>query len=171
MYIIQNERRKMGIEFAGCELIEMAVRIERNGQDFYKEMANRTDDPEMKKIFLHLADEEKKHELTFVELGEKIGKEGGFCDFDDEARKYMMAFADSEIFHNDNAGVQAAKNAESIIDAIDAAILTEKESILFYYEMLKYTKPDDKKYVQEIIEEERTHLYNLTHLKRTLTGS
>lgn len=158
----------MGIEFSGCELTEMAIRIEKNGQDFYSELARRADEQELKKIFLRLVEEEKKHEKVFVELAEKIGKEGGFCDFDDEAKKYLLAFADSEIFHDDNAGVRAAKNANSFLDAIDAAIITEKESILFYHEMLRYTKPNDRKYVEEIIEEERTHLFTLAHLKDEL---
>ena len=46
----------------------------------------------------------------------------------------------------------------------------EKESILFYYELLKAIRDKDKALMNEIIDEEKIHLRKLTEMSVELYG-
>jgi rubrerythrin len=43
------------------EILKMAILMEKRGYSFYSTVANNTPDPDIKNIFLVMADEEKKH--------------------------------------------------------------------------------------------------------------
>jgi len=47
--------------FSGKEIIEMAIRIEENGVGFYTQACSASKSERIKKLFLSLAEEEKKH--------------------------------------------------------------------------------------------------------------
>lgn len=55
-------------DFNADDVFEMAVQLERNGDQFYREAAQNTDNPEYKKLLVGLADMEVQHEKTFVNL-------------------------------------------------------------------------------------------------------
>ena len=47
--------------FAGSEIIEIGIQIEKNGRDFYDELVKTADDPRAKEAFKALSEEESKH--------------------------------------------------------------------------------------------------------------
>lgn len=53
---------------------------------------------------------------------------------------------------------------------MDIAIQVEKDTILYYYEILENLTGKEKDLVKELINQEKTHVYRLTTLKNTLRG-
>jgi rubrerythrin len=62
-----------------------------------------------------------------------------------------------------------AAQAESDTAALELAIMAEKDSILFYYEMKEVMPQRAQTTVNKIIAEEKSHLRQLSELKKKLT--
>ena len=64
----------MAEQFEVTELVKIAVEDETSGVAFYSTMAGRAKDPQLKKVFADLAEQEKYHQKRFevmlAELGE-----------------------------------------------------------------------------------------------------
>ena len=64
-----------------------------------------------------------------------------------------------------------AAEADSDIKALELAISAEKDSILFYYELRDLLPHSATSTINRIIAEEKTHLQQLTEIKRKLSPS
>ena len=60
-----TQEAAMGLMFDPREVFQIAVRIEENGERFYREMASRIDDEEVQGLFSFLADEEVRHQRFY----------------------------------------------------------------------------------------------------------
>ena len=58
--------------FDASEILEFAVRIEENGEAFYRSMAQKCKEEKIENLFNYLADEEIKHRKTFTDMLSKI---------------------------------------------------------------------------------------------------
>ena len=157
------------LKFSGKEVLDMAARIELNGEAFYKEARNIVKHESLKKLFLFLEKQEKVHYNDFKRLS-KLGAEEKITNLsqlseDKEMHLYLNALADSRVFSDSEAGAELGKKVKDDEDAIKIAIDLEKDSILFYSEMLKIVQEVDKKMVNYLIEEERDHIKRLKEWK------
>ncbi len=143
--------------YSGQEIVEIAVRIEENGHEFYNaaaEMVQESNDS--KNLFLDLAEKEVMHIAIFQKLAEKFEPE----DFDfkpEEASDYINYLADAHIFGKKDAGAELAKTIQTPRQALEIAYKFENDSVAFYTELLKRTRSDSKRLIQQIIEEEKEH--------------
>ncbi|KJJ85428.1 rubrerythrin [Candidatus Omnitrophus magneticus] len=155
----------MAKEFSACEVIEMAVQIEKNGRDFYSAVYDMVKKKDIKNTFLILMEEEIKH----IEIFEKIFSSS--CDispdaaYPDEYFAYLNAIAGAHVLFKKNEGKKIAKTIDNAKDAISLAIQFEKDSILFYLEMKQVVPKKDQHLIDELIIEEKKHLRCLTSLK------
>ena len=86
-----------------------------------------------------------------------------------EYTAYLQALIDSAVFNEDMVTSEMATKAESDIEAMELAIGTEKDSILFYYEMKDIMPQRAQPTVNKILTEEKSHLRQLSELKKKLT--
>jgi rubrerythrin len=159
------------VHFSGKEILEMAVRIEENGERFYTQAAGAAKTERLKELFSFLADEEKKHIAYFKEM--KRQAEGPRTIFDpyiEEAGLYLKAVADTEVFTRPDEGESLAQQVSDEKEALDIAIDMEKESLLFYYEFIKGVRESDRSILDRLIIEEKVHLKKLMGLKKELFG-
>jgi rubrerythrin len=78
---------------------------------------------------------------------------------------YLEALADSKIFNPANENIRAAKQVDSRDEMIAIAISLEKDTILYYYELLELAKSsDDQELIKQVIEEEKTHVKRLASI-------
>ena len=146
----------MSYDFNADDVFEMAEQIERNGALFYRQSANDVADPDAKRFLLDLAAMEDDHEKTFSAMRKKLTageKTPTVFDPQDEAGSYLKALADTRIFFEkeiDTTSMQAI---------LKAAILAEKDSIVFYLGM-KDMVPDElgQSRLDDIIKEEMAHI-------------
>jgi len=157
----------MGIKFSGYELGEMAVQIERNGKAFYEILKDKAADSDLRTFFKYLADQEEAHIERFKELRDALAKEGYVAPYDwDEARDYLAALVSKEVFADENMGARAAQDASDESAAFDAAIGLEKDSLLFYHEMMRFVNKADHPLIEAICEEERKHIADLARKRK-----
>ncbi|MDP8259019.1 MAG: ferritin family protein [Candidatus Aadella gelida] len=147
--------------FSGCEIVELAMQIEKNGKEFYNTLNEEWSSPAIGGIFEYLAGQEEKH----IEMFSKIFD--GVCGHDpeeaypEEYDAYMRALAGQYVFTEKNKGEMIAKGVKSLEEGIDLAIGFEKDSILFYEEVKKNVPEISANLVEDIISEEKIHLEKL----------
>ena len=151
----------MRYDFNADEIFEMAEQIEKNGATFYRKAADGVADPEARDFLNDLASMEDDHEKTFADMRKRLTqseKAPTVFDPEGEAAAYLKALADTRIFFEkeiDTTSMQAI---------LKAAILAEKDSIVFYLGM-KDMVPEDlgQSRLDSIIKEEMSHIKLLSH--------
>ena len=157
--------------YSADEIVDIAVRIEENGLKFYSACADFTSDANLKKVFKHLAEQEKKHKTAFEKLYDKMADyKLSPATYTDEVDLYIKALADSQVFSPGADVVRLAKETRDVLTLLSLATRAEKDSILFYGEMLELAIDADRKTVSAIIREEQSHIVELNTLKRTISG-
>ncbi|MDI3516633.1 MAG: hypothetical protein PWP37_982 [Thermotogota bacterium] len=144
------------------DIIEMAVRVENDGELFYTEAARVAEDPKVRKTFEQLAAQEKAHAASFRKLLEDQDEEW------DEIDAYLSTYASANIIPDLNLIVPELKRM-TVSEVIDLAIGIEKDSIILYYELLD-TLADEraKSVVRNIISQEKEHVSTLHNLRKGL---
>ena len=159
------------VHFTGKEVLEMAIKIEENGLKYYTDAAKASRNEKLKEVFKALADEECDHIRVFSELkktrSDKDYQEG-FDAYAEEAALYLCAIADTEVFTNPDKGRDLALQVKDEKDAVRIALDMEKDSLLFYYEILKMVRDRDRAVVENLIEQEKNHVKKLTGLQKCL---
>ena len=156
----------MGYAFNADEILEMAERLERNGANFYREAAQNVLDPQAKKMLIQLSQMEENHENTYKELRASLKndeKTATVFDPDNESMAYLRALADTRVFFD------AKIDLKSMEEILKAAIMAEKESIVFYLGMKEIVQNSlGEKRIEQIINEEMGHI---TLLSRELIAA
>lgn len=146
----------MMYDFTADDVFEMAEQLERNGAKFYKDAAQNTDNPDFKRLLERLAKMEVEHEKTFINLRSELSeKERASTVFDpqNESVLYLRSLADTKVFFEKKIDLSSMKSV------LKAAIMAEKDSIVFYLgikEMVPGKYGKDK--LEEIIREEMGHI-------------
>ena len=158
----------MSVRFSESELINIAIGIERRGIAFYEVMAITTEPEEVSHTFQHLAAMEREHLQLFqgmLEESTESPPQGS------PPPEYLQALVDSTVFTDDLIDSEMAAQANSVSSALELAIVAEKDSILFYYEMREIMPARIRAAVNQIMDEEKSHLRQLTELRKQLGRS
>lgn len=151
-------------KYSISEVIEQAVQTERLGYQFYTTMAGRFEDNSgLKKLFDTLGAKELVHEKRFSELKEITGAsepEGW-----EEASQYLRAIVESEFFLGRNKSLPALGQVKTVEDAVNFAMGFEKETLLYFHAVRDVIK--EKDVVDEIINEEKSHIMWLSKFRET----
>ena len=154
--------------FAGSEIVELGIQIEKNGRDFYNALVKLSKNQRAKETFKYLAGEEEKHIAVFRKILDSVHKYEPPESYPGEYFAYMNALASEYVFTQEHKGDETAKRTKSDKEAINLGIGFEKDSILFYEGMKKVVPPYDHKIVDELIIQEQDHLRQLSNLKKSL---
>jgi len=146
----------MAYDFTADDVFEMAEKLEKNGAQFYRSAAENADDPEAKAFLMRLAEMEDAHEKTFALLRSNLSekaKAATVFDPQHESALYLRALADTRVFFEKEIDLSSMRAI------LKAAILAEKDSIVFYLGM-KDLVPDTlgKDQLDKIIKEEMGHI-------------
>jgi rubrerythrin len=139
------------------EIIEMAIRTETLGYQFYTTMAEKfKKDEGLSKLFTTLASKEKVHEKIFTELKTMVAKKGTEPVQWEEVSNYMRAFVESEFFLGKGKALPAMDHVKTVHDAAKFAMGFEKETLLYFHELRSIVK--EKEIVDQVINEEKSHI-------------
>ena len=153
-------------------LLEIAIQAERQGAAFYQRLAATADSERVRAECQRLVGMEREHEKAFQRLvGQQEGQRALSSlqpdQLSDEYQQYLSALVDSNMLPDEEMAQQLAEEAESEIDAINIALQMEKNAILFYQE-LQNLLGTETGVLQTILDEERSHVYQLNELKTYL---
>jgi rubrerythrin len=149
--------------FKAADVIQFAIRIEENGEKFYRDAERTAKDEATKKLFRRLADEEVAHKTTFQKMFEKSDS----CLVDDiedhegEYLSYLRSYIDGRAVFE--AGATAGGDTRSVLDA---AIQRELNSVLYYEGLKEFVREENFEVLDFIIDEERRHFAELSEIKR-----
>jgi rubrerythrin len=158
----------MGDTFAGSEIVELGIQIEKNGRDFYNILIGQSKNQPAKEVFKYLAVEEEKHLVVFQKILDSVHKYQPIESYPAEYFAYMNALASEYIFTRKSKGKEIAQKTKSDIQAIGLGIGFEKDSIIFYEGMKQVVRKVEREVINELIRQEQRHLQKLIDLKRNL---
>ena len=152
---MQVKMMKDGVQigdFDELEVLKIAMKIETDGEIYYKSVLTKTTDERVKRTFRRLAEDEAKHLDVFRALYEGELRERNIDPASIDVEEDVFTYIDSGIFNPE-------KEASSVRSAILSGEIVELNSILFYQEMLKQTSHESaRKALGQVIEEEQMHL-------------
>jgi rubrerythrin len=142
--------------FSLKEVFELAIQIENNGEQYYRDAVKKLSDPSLKSMLEWLAEQERKHQSWFSERKEKLDTEGEDLEVAQMGSSILMGILGDQSFSLKEADLSAIDGLEALIQL---AIEFEKDSILFY-EMIGslIEDSDTSEKLHEIIVEEHRHI-------------
>lgn len=153
----------MAKTFSIEEIVEMAVKIEEDGAAFYKTLAELSKNKSAKEIFGYLQGEEKEHAAAFQSIYKEMTQKNFIKAFpNEEANIYLHLLVEMRLFKNQKEAEDTARKMRSEQEAIDVALNVEKDTILFYYEIIDGVDEEAKEVVKKLIEQEKNHIRRLT---------
>lgn len=158
----------MGV-FAASDIVEVAIRIEENGVNFYKFAEQIAKQQEAKELFARLAQEEMKHKKIFEGIFARMEKANPPESYEGEYSAYLRSYVDNNIIFTKEAMDKELSKVADTIAAFDFAIRRELDSILYYHEIKKLVPATQHDTIEQIIEEERKHFSILTEMKKRFT--
>ena len=148
------------------EVLQFAIRIEENGEKFYRKAAGMNAGEKMKELFTFLADEEVKHRETFEAMLPAVEKYEPTDAYPPEYFTYLRAYADNIVF---KTGTEEELNAaKEPLAALDFGIQRELDSITYYHETINFVPENQHSVINAVIDEERRHFVQLSQMKKEL---
>ena len=150
--------------FSAREIIDMAIKIERNGENYYRQATVKVTDPSLQSLLLFLADEEHEHARWFEAFKQRIKDSDEDRKLAEISGTMLQSVVGNQRFSLDEADLAELDSTEKLIGI---AIEFEKDSILFY-EMLQSFIEDSEtlRQLNEIIAEENRHIEMLNDYRR-----
>jgi rubrerythrin len=151
--------------FEAGDIVEVAIRIEENGANFYRFAMQIAGREETKALFRQLAEHQKTFSELLAGMDRSIPPEG----YDGEYAAYLHNYVDNRlVFRADElAGELGAVKDEA--SAVDFAIRRELDSLLYYREIRELLPADRREAIDRIILEERKHFMKLSEVKKRLS--
>jgi rubrerythrin len=142
--------------FTRGEIIDLAVRIEHNGETFYRRFADCALTPEVRRLAGWLADQEVTHARFFRELKERMPVESLRAPQSTTATGALEDFMGSHGFSLDEVECRALTDVRTLLEV---AIEFERDTMLFF-DMIKGFVDDlgALQELEQIIAEERHHV-------------
>lgn len=145
------------------EVVNIAVEIEKRGEQFYRDMAQRVKDQKVKETLLFLAGEEVKHQNIFSQMLSRMRSlEIPPGSSDSEYWAYVNDLIDSNFLFHSPIATKLISSVSTDEEVIHLAMGFEKESILFFTEMRSLVPGEEAKAIDTCIQEERKHLRKLS---------
>jgi rubrerythrin len=145
--------------FSIKEILDMAIRLERNGEAVYRNAIRNISSPQLVSLLKWMADEEVKHAEWFSELKKKlearpqnpIGEEMSRELFKDLLGEQSFSLQDTDF-----------SQVHRINDLIAIFIEFEKDTVLFYEMLEPFIENEETlQQLKEIIAEENRHIERL----------
>lgn len=165
----------MQAEFNPSEILEIAIEIERTGAAFYRAARDPIVDVATKRLLGELAAWEDAHAIIFEAMKERYdaGKlDTSILDPNHDAAKYLHAVAHGVIFPTDATVEDLFKRGRTPEAILETALSMEKDAVVFYLSLLDtLPNPADRKVIDAILKEERSHILSLSDALRRERGA
>ena len=136
--------------FSSLEMIKIAIVLEEEGYDFYKNGIENTDG-DVHEFLLNAAEQELKHKEKFSKLYDEMsaGKEDeSEYLFDNEVAQYLGGLIERRVFDKKADCKDAFKDLKS---AVKNSLKTEELTVKVYTELYKGVKHEEVKEMMNII--------------------
>lgn len=145
------------------DIRNIAIQIERNGEETYRNASKAAKDPKVAEMLAWMAEEEKNHAKWFTNLRSSKPLTPEQQEIESMGRTLLQDMIKGNNFLIDENDLQ---NAKSVEEVVAQSKIFELDTILFYEFLIGFL--DDEEAVQQlrnIIEEERNHLKQLESME------
>ena len=155
----------MGSQFETGDILQIAMRIEENGGNFYRFAIQIAQDERAKELFGKLAEAEDNHREIFSKMLSKVSTVAPPEYYPGEYAAYLHNYADNNLIFKKDVMDRELAGIKDTCSAIDFAIRRELDSILYYHEVKGFVSPAEHKAIDDIINEERKHFNVLSKVR------
>jgi len=160
------------MDITNQELLDLSTRIEREGLEFYTQLAKYIPDPEVKEVLELLAKEETMHETQFKKLLDLKGDCSFGWEDSDPLRNIINTHHETDIFPKVDEFFEHAPLLEGIRKAFDYALEVEKTSAEFYSLLQEACTDLETKTLILLLEKaEREHITRVAALREKYVQS
>jgi rubrerythrin len=151
--------------FRITDIINIAVQIEKNGEQSYRQASEHVTEPEVREMLLWMADEEKKHRKWFESFEDNTEIAPEHEELEAMGRSLLQDMIASETFSLDQ---DRLNNTDTLSELFSQSKAFEEDTILFY-QFLKglIDDPEASTRMDLIIAEEKKHSERLDNLAKT----
>jgi rubrerythrin len=147
------------------DVLDMAVRIERNAQAFYRAAAAATGDESIRTLLNALAQWEDSHGDALERLRDASaegGDEFSLADPGDGMADYFRALARDFPFLVDESAAKPSAGMEDTCGVLSLALDMERATVLFFAGVRTLVSGADSKQIDRVIQEEIEHAMMLS---------
>ncbi len=150
--------------FSANELLDMAIKLEKNGEAVYRRAIEKVAKPELAALLVWMADEEVRHARFFSDLKLKLETRHANPIMEEMGRELFDDLMGDKNFSLKEVDFSVLNTTQELIGVF---IEFEKDSIIFY-QVLEPLVEDAlaREHLKVIIEEEKKHI----ELLREFTG-
>lgn len=154
--------------FTLTEIIDLAIRIEKNGALAYRKARDEVSNPSLASLLDWLTEDETNHEKWFTSLRAGGGKSEGDPKLEEMGQAVLQGVLGERAFSLEEADFSKIEDVTSLLEL---SVEFEKDTILFY-EMLSTFIEDEKTLSQlnQIIAEENRHVQVLEEFLKKEKG-
>lgn len=146
------------------DIRNIAIQIERNGEETYRNASKAAKDPQVAKMLAWMADEEKRHAKWFDNFRSSKPLTEEQQAIESVGRTLLQDMIKGNSFLIDENELRNANNVEEVVAK---SVTFELDTILFYEFLIDFL--DDQEAIEQlkkIIEEERNHIKQLEQMKK-----
>jgi rubrerythrin len=152
--------------FDARDVIRFAIRIEEDGEAFYRKAGIAVQDKDIRDLFNFLASEEIQHKALFREMLAKTEALQPAETYDGEYAAYLSDYIDGKVIFTKEAEQKLTLDTEDILSVIAFAMQREADSILYYHEVKQFIAEKYYSIIDKIITEERKHFSKLSGVRK-----
>jgi rubrerythrin len=142
--------------FTLAEVYDLGIRIEKNGEKFYRDALKQAWSKPIADMLKQLAEEEVKHVEFFAKRMDAVKQKRENPFLDEMGTEMLKDILGSQTFSLKEADVSKLRSVEELVAV---AIEFEKDTILFYEMVGSFmTDGEARRELKEIIEEEERHV-------------
>lgn len=144
-------------------VLDLAVWLEKHGQEFYQAAMDETDDPKLKELFSYLMEEEKKHCIIYARLyEEQTGREA-----DDEPLWGEYAHFIDLLIREISENLYFEEDCTPK-ELLWKALRFEKDTLLYFNEIKALFPEESAAIIDSICRQEKKHIAQLMDLGESM---
>jgi rubrerythrin len=148
--------------FSANEILDLAIKLEKNGETVYRNAIEKVSNPELITLLEWMANEEVKHANWFAELKLKFDQKSGNPFMEKMSRELFNDLLGDKNFSLKDVDFSSVSEID---DLIAIFIEFEKDSVRFYQVLEPFIEdPVSLEGLKKIIEEENCHIKRLQEL-------
>ena len=148
------------------DILQFAMRIEEDGEMFYRKAALNAETKEVRDFFNMMADEEARHKTVFENMLKGIDMNPPAESYRGEYAAYLRDYIDGKIVFTKKEKDRVLSDTLDTLGAIRFAMGREVDSILYYHEAKQFIDKKHYAEVDRVIEEERKHFAKLAEMEK-----
>jgi rubrerythrin len=155
-----NKKKKRLPLFSIHEILDLAIRLEKNGESVYRNAIDKVFKPDLTSLLVWMADEEVKHAKWFSDLKQKLETDSINPFMEEMGREIFTDMLGEKSFSHQEVDFS---KIDQVHDLIAIFIEFEQDTVLFYDTLKPFIEDNETlKHLEKIIAEESNHEANVS---------